>query len=214
MLALLLVLGPGVFVATRTDRLTAGREPLRSAAARSGCLSTPRADIYFHDGEDALARRLARVIDEVAPEVDRRLGRTAERTAPRDPRRPDGRLEWLGDRRPLQPDRDRRGAAVRQQRHRQYQRLAADGLRPRVHPRRPPGEIARMDRRAAQGLRTAADSVSQPVRAGLADRRAGDVRRERDHAARAACRRATSACCSTRLPRPDASRRSIAPRAR
>ena len=37
-------------------------------------LSTSLADIYFHQGEDALARRLARVIDEVAPEVDRRMG--------------------------------------------------------------------------------------------------------------------------------------------
>lgn len=37
-------------------------------------LTTPRADIYFHQGEEALARRLSRIIDEVAPEVDRRLG--------------------------------------------------------------------------------------------------------------------------------------------
>ena len=39
-------------------------------------LTTDRADIYFHNGEDDLARRLARVIAEVAPEVDRRLGGT------------------------------------------------------------------------------------------------------------------------------------------
>ena len=37
-------------------------------------LATPRADIYFHKGEEALARRLAQVIDEVVPDVDRRLG--------------------------------------------------------------------------------------------------------------------------------------------
>ena len=37
-------------------------------------LATPRADIYFHQGEDTLARRLATIIDEVAPDVDRRLG--------------------------------------------------------------------------------------------------------------------------------------------
>ncbi len=37
-------------------------------------LSTPGADIYFHQGEDELARRLGRVIAEVAPEVDRRMG--------------------------------------------------------------------------------------------------------------------------------------------
>ncbi|MDQ3487155.1 MAG: hypothetical protein M3468_05390 [Acidobacteriota bacterium] len=37
-------------------------------------LPTARADIYFHEGEDELARRLARVIAEVAPEVDRRMG--------------------------------------------------------------------------------------------------------------------------------------------
>lgn len=37
-------------------------------------LTTSRADIYFHQGEEALARRLSRIIDEVAPEVDRRLG--------------------------------------------------------------------------------------------------------------------------------------------
>ena len=39
-------------------------------------LATDRADIYFHNGEDDLARRLARVIAEVAPEVDRRMGGT------------------------------------------------------------------------------------------------------------------------------------------
>ncbi|MEX1127494.1 MAG: hypothetical protein WEB50_02890, partial [Vicinamibacterales bacterium] len=37
-------------------------------------LSTPRADIYFHRGEEPLAGRLSRIIDEVVPEVDRRLG--------------------------------------------------------------------------------------------------------------------------------------------
>jgi hypothetical protein len=37
-------------------------------------LSTPRADIYFHRGEESLAGRLSRIIDEIVPEVDRRLG--------------------------------------------------------------------------------------------------------------------------------------------
>jgi hypothetical protein len=37
-------------------------------------LSTPRAEIYFHRGEESLAGRLSRIIDEVVPEVDRRLG--------------------------------------------------------------------------------------------------------------------------------------------
>ena len=37
-------------------------------------LATARANIYFHQGEDAMARRLARLIDEIVPEVDRRLG--------------------------------------------------------------------------------------------------------------------------------------------
>lgn len=37
-------------------------------------LSTARADIYFHQGEDALARRLARIVDEVVPVVDARIG--------------------------------------------------------------------------------------------------------------------------------------------
>lgn len=37
-------------------------------------LSIGRFDIYFHQGEDAMARRLARIVEEVAPAVDRRLG--------------------------------------------------------------------------------------------------------------------------------------------
>ena len=113
-----------------------------------------------------MARRLARVIDEIVPEVDRRLGGA-----------PSGRLHVIlvdqtdvsngvGDCRSLQPDRDRGRPAVRQQRHRQHRRLAAHGVRPRVHPRRSPREIARVDRRLAQGLWTTADSLSQPVRAG------------------------------------------------
>jgi len=37
-------------------------------------LSTPRAEIYFHRGEDSLAGRLSRIIDEVVPELDQRFG--------------------------------------------------------------------------------------------------------------------------------------------
>ena len=37
-------------------------------------LATARANVYFHQGEDAMARRLARIIDEIVPEVDLRLG--------------------------------------------------------------------------------------------------------------------------------------------
>ncbi len=37
-------------------------------------ISTPRFDIHFHQGEEALARRLAGFVDDVASEVDARLG--------------------------------------------------------------------------------------------------------------------------------------------
>src|SRR4029079_2859862 len=37
-------------------------------------ISTPRFDIHFHQGEEALARRLARIAEEVAARVDRGLG--------------------------------------------------------------------------------------------------------------------------------------------
>ncbi|CAN5877801.1 hypothetical protein BH24ACI5_BH24ACI5_04270 [soil metagenome] len=66
----------GVFAATaagaQTDSpLVGGRYDPR---LRFSVLATPRADIYFHQEEEALARRLSRIIDEVVPVVDRRLG--------------------------------------------------------------------------------------------------------------------------------------------
>ena len=73
LLALLLVLGPGVSIGrAQTDSPLVGSR--YDPRLTFKVMSTPRADIYFHNGEEALARRLAVVIDEVAPEVDRRLG--------------------------------------------------------------------------------------------------------------------------------------------
>ena len=73
LLALVLVLGPGVSIGrAQTDSPLVGSR--YDPRLTFKVMSTPRADIYFHNGEEALARRLARVIDEVAPEVDRRLG--------------------------------------------------------------------------------------------------------------------------------------------
>src|SRR5262249_26437144 len=37
-------------------------------------ISTPRFDIYFHQGEDALARRLAVIAEEIATKLDATLG--------------------------------------------------------------------------------------------------------------------------------------------
>jgi hypothetical protein len=42
-------------------------------------LTTPRFDIYFHQGEDALARRLAGIAESVATELEPRLGRPRAR---------------------------------------------------------------------------------------------------------------------------------------
>ena len=42
-------------------------------------LTTPRFDIYFHQGEDELARRLSRIVEEVATELQPRLGRPRAR---------------------------------------------------------------------------------------------------------------------------------------
>lgn len=73
LLALLVILGLGLPSAhAQTDAPLVGSR--YDPRLHFRVLPTPRADIYFHQGEDALARRLARVIDEVAPEVDRRLG--------------------------------------------------------------------------------------------------------------------------------------------
>lgn len=42
-------------------------------------ISTPRFDIHFHQGQDAFARRLARIAEEVAARLDRELGRPSGR---------------------------------------------------------------------------------------------------------------------------------------
>lgn len=42
-------------------------------------ISTPRFDIHFHQGEEAQARRLARIVEEVADDVDRTLGAASGR---------------------------------------------------------------------------------------------------------------------------------------
>ena len=48
-------------------------------ALRFRTISTTRFDIYFHQREEALARRLAGFVEEVAAEVDGRLGAPAGR---------------------------------------------------------------------------------------------------------------------------------------
>src|SRR5262245_50521715 len=42
-------------------------------------ISTARFDIHFHQGEEALARRLARIAEDVATQLARELGRPAGR---------------------------------------------------------------------------------------------------------------------------------------
>jgi hypothetical protein len=71
-----MAIAASVFSATSTPAQTVS--PLVAGRYDPGLhfrtLTTPRADIYFHQGEEALARRLSRIIDDVVPEVDRRLG--------------------------------------------------------------------------------------------------------------------------------------------
>ena len=77
-------------------------------------ISTPRFNIYFHQGEEALARRLARIAEEVAGDAPRGA-RRAGRPRARHPRGSDRPLERLGDADAVQPDRDHRGRAVGRQ---------------------------------------------------------------------------------------------------
>jgi WD40 repeat protein len=48
-------------------------------AFRFRTISVARFDIHFHQGEEALARRLARIVDEVSRDIDARLGAPAGR---------------------------------------------------------------------------------------------------------------------------------------
>lgn len=70
--ALLALLGVVESARGQTDAaMVAGRYDPR---LQFRLLATPRADIYFHQGEEALARRLQRIVEEVVPVVDQRLG--------------------------------------------------------------------------------------------------------------------------------------------
>lgn len=60
----------GAYAQTDAPLATARYQP----GLRFRTLTTGRVHIYFHQGEEALAQRLVRIVQEVAPEVDRRLG--------------------------------------------------------------------------------------------------------------------------------------------
>ena len=89
-----------------------GRQPLRSAACASDRAARAHFDVHAHQGEEALARRLARPSSSAcASEFEPTLGRPRGPRAG-DPRRSDGFVERLGDSGALQRDRDNGGAAV------------------------------------------------------------------------------------------------------
>ena len=52
----------------------AGRRPGTIRGCDSAPSPTPRFDIHFHQGEEALARRLAAFVEDAAAEVDRSVG--------------------------------------------------------------------------------------------------------------------------------------------
>src|SRR6478672_9337022 len=74
-LAATLALPAVVRAQTPASRLDAGLGTSRyDPALRFRTIATARFDIYFHQREEALARRLAGFIEEAAAEIDRRLG--------------------------------------------------------------------------------------------------------------------------------------------
>ena len=106
------------------------REPLRSPAALPHDLAPPHFDIHFHQGEEAMARRLAPHRRAGAGRSSRRSSGVAARPRARHPRRPDRPVERLGDAGPLQPIEITACRAVRRQLDREHRRLAASWSSP------------------------------------------------------------------------------------